>query len=184
MIDRGEEGNMPVSTVYREVQRFRNLTVWLLVGGAAALMWYGVIRQVVFGEPFGTRPTSDLELIIGWAGIGLALPLLFLGVALVTEVGDDGVCVRFWPFPGRRIRRPEIAGARVITYRPLGEFGGWGLRWGWGRRRAYTVSGDRGVELTLRDGRRVVIGSHRPESLHAAIIDRIIGEPPIDIRVR
>jgi hypothetical protein len=34
---------------------------------------------------------------------------------------------------------------------------------------AYNVSGDRGVELTLRDGRRVMLGSQRPEELAQAI---------------
>ena len=39
-----------------------------------------------------------------------------------------------------------------------------------GRRgRAYNVSGDRGVELTLANGKRVLIGSQRSEELAEAI---------------
>jgi catechol 2,3-dioxygenase-like lactoylglutathione lyase family enzyme len=167
---------MTAPVVYREVQRFRTLTLWLLVGGIAALLWYGFIRQVVLGQPFGSRPSSDAELAVGWAVFGLGLPALFWGVRLVTEVDDAGVRIRFWPFPGRRIRWPHIRDAQALTYRPLREFGGWGLRWGRGRR-AYSVSGDRGVELVLHRGGRIVIGSQDPAALHAAIIPHIIGTP-------
>ena len=45
----------------------------------------------------------------------------------------------------------------------------WGIR-GLGRNRAYNVSGDRGVELLLADGRKVLIGSLRPDELEQAIV--------------
>lgn len=53
---------------------------------------------------------------------------------------------------------------------PLHEVGGWGIRawFGW-RRIAYLVSGNRGVELILTDGRVVVLGSPQAEVLAAAI---------------
>ena len=36
-------------------------------------------------------------------------------------------------------------------------------------RMAYNVSGNQGVELTLRDGRQVMLGSQRPQELADAI---------------
>ena len=168
---------MPAPVVYREVQRFRHPTLWLILGGVAALLWVATLTQLVLGRPFGDRPASDAELLVGWFVFGAGLPLLFWFIGLVTEVGAAGVRVRFVPFPGRLIRWQAIADVRVVRYRPLRDFGGWGLRWGWGRRQAYTVSGDQGVELVLRSGWRVVIGSQTPELLHAAIIDAIVGQP-------
>jgi hypothetical protein len=168
---------MTTTASYREVQRFRNPTLWLLVLGAAAMLWLGFIRQLILGQPFGSRPSSDLALTVGWVVIGMGLPLLFWRVALVTEVDGAGVRVGFAPFPGRRIPWPQIRDARALTYRPLRDFGGWGLRSGWGRRRAYSVSGNQGVELTLRDGQRVVIGSADPVPLQDAIIAAMLGMP-------
>lgn len=140
--------NRPV--VYREVQRFRNLTLWLLVGGVSLLTWYVALRQLILGQPVGDRPASD-EMVIGaWVVFGVALPACFWLVALVTEVGHAGVTIRFWPFPGRRFRWQEIERTEVITYRPLRDFGGWGLRWALGRRRAYTVSGHRRAQHAPR----------------------------------
>jgi hypothetical protein len=157
----------PVS--FHEVQRFRNPLLWLVVGGIAALMWAAAFVQLVRGRPFGDKPASDVQLLTMWILFGLGLPALFWFIGLVTEVAEDGVRVRFRPFPGRLIPWQEIEDAEVIRYRPLRDFGGWGVRWGRGQRRAYTVSGDTGVELTLRDGRRVVLGSHEPEQLHRAL---------------
>ena len=39
------------------------------------------------------------------------------------------------------------------------EYGGWGIRGGLRGTKAYNVSGNRGVELMLADGRTVLIGS-------------------------
>jgi hypothetical protein len=56
----------------------------------------------------------------------------------------------------------------------LREYGGWGIK-GWSRRRtAYSVSGNRGVELELSDGRHVLIGSNRADEL-AAVVAGAIG---------
>lgn len=51
------------------------------------------------------------------------------------------------------------------TYRPLREYGGWGIRWGGKGRMAYNVSGSEGVEVELLDGRTVMVGSRRPDEL-------------------
>jgi hypothetical protein len=51
-----------------------------------------------------------------------------------------------------------------VTYRPFREYGGWGIRFG-RQGIAYTVSGDRGVLVRLRNGRSFLLGSKRPESL-------------------
>jgi hypothetical protein len=49
---------------------------------------------------------------------------------------------------------------------------------------AYNVSGNQGVDLTLRDGRRVMLGSQRADELAAAIEARIkpAGKPALRLR--
>ena len=44
------------------------------------------------------------------------------------------------------------------------EYGGWGNR-GFSSNKAYTVGGNRGVQLRLVDGSKVLIGSNEPELL-------------------
>ncbi|MGD9891372.1 MAG: DUF6141 family protein [Dehalococcoidia bacterium] len=147
----------------REVQRFRQPFLWVIVGGITLLFWFLFIQALVSDEG------SVAGFIVPWLIFGVGFPVMFGALALTTTVSRDGLELRFWPFPGRRIPWEQVAGAQAIIYRPLAEFGGWGLRWGFGGRRAYTVSGNRGVELTLTNGRRIVIGSRDPDRLCRAM---------------
>jgi len=54
------------------------------------------------------------------------------------------------------------------TYRSFREYGGHGIRYS-NNGKAYNVSGDRGVQIELLNGNRVLIGSQRAEELVQAI---------------
>lgn len=154
--------------LFREVQRFRDVWwIMLLVFGLAALQW-SIFLSHLLGAPLGNNPAPLATTTVFWLLFGVGLPWFFLVLRLEVEVYPDAVAIRFPPLLQRLIAREEIAAAEPLDYRPLGEFGGWGIR-GWGRRVAYNVRGNQGVELTLLDGRRVVIGSQRPVELAAAI---------------
>ena len=53
-------------------------------------------------------------------------------------------------------------------YKPIREYGGWGIRYGRGGK-AYNVSGNKAVQLVLKNGKRLLIGSQRPDKLVEAI---------------
>ncbi len=67
-----------------------------------------------------------------------------------------------------RIRTRHILRAYVRQYDPLREFGGWGIR-GKAENRAFTFRGKEGVQLELRSGKKVLVGSHQAQGLAAAI---------------
>ncbi len=56
-----------------------------------------------------------------------------------------------------------------MTYRPIADYGFWGIRAGRDGERALIARGNRGVRLELTDGTRLLIGSQRPEALAAAL---------------
>jgi hypothetical protein len=158
------------TTYFAEKQHFNQLWLWALVGGMAALFWYGAYRQLVQGESWGTNPAGNLSLFLAWLLAGVALPALFAFGHLRTEVREDGIAVRFVPFHLRRRVWPwdRIEEVRPRQYSPLREFGGWGIRIGpsgW----AYNVSGDRGIEVTFRLGHRILIGTQEPEAFMRAV---------------
>jgi hypothetical protein len=68
----------------------------------------------------------------------------------------------------------DVLAIETVRYRPIREFGGWGIR---GRRdkRAWTARGDQAVVLTLPQGRLLYVGSDYPQRL-ADRIRRVIGE--------
>jgi hypothetical protein len=157
------------TVLYREVQRWRDVGwVMLLVLGVAALQWWAFLQQMFMGIPFGNNPAPDAMLLIFWLFFGIGLPLFFLWLHLVVEVRSEAVIVRYRPFINRAIPMNEIAHVEARVYRPMMEFGGWGIR-GWGNRVAYNVSGNTGVELTLIDGRRILLGSRHAAELAGAI---------------
>ena len=105
-----------------------------------------------------------------WVVVGVGLPLAFALLRLDVRVEPGVVRIHFRPLVKRDLRTAEMTQIEPRTYRPLREYGGWGIR-GLGRKRAYSVKGDRGVELTFNDGRAILIGSQEPDRLACAIED-------------
>jgi hypothetical protein len=158
---------------FREVQQFRQPWLWIvLLATLAPLAWsFYVLRER--GSPLSRNPVAISGLLLP-ACIVLLLAVWFYMVKLVTEVDDREVraqFVRLWR--PRHIPFGEIREAKAVTYRPIREYGGWGVRRGrngW----AYNVSGDRGVRIVYRDGSTFLIGSQRAEELEQAIRARLL----------
>jgi hypothetical protein len=157
---------------FREAQRFRQPWYWAIQIPALALLAYMMFRQFVIGKPIGNHPVSNTALAIIAATVGLFV-VWFLKLELVTKVGDDVLEIRFAGlFVRRVIPLAEIEHFEARTYRPIRDYGGWGVRRG-AAGMAYTVSGNRGVELRLADGKSLLVGSQRPEELVQAVQTRI-----------
>jgi hypothetical protein len=155
--------------LFREEQAFRRWWLVLIIGGVAALIWWGFVRQIILGEPWGDDPAPDWMMVIVWLVVGIGLPFFFFGyMRLIVTVSSDAVIVNFRPFTRRVLPLTDIVAFEARDYRPIREYGGWGIR-GYGNRRAYNVSGDRGVDLKLIDDREVMIGSQRADELERAI---------------
>jgi hypothetical protein len=145
--------------LFEERQRFVNRVVAFVLLGLLLLATLFAWQDLRAHLPAGRQLTMFLP-------VALVAILLFL--ELHVTVRDAGVHIRMLPFANRTIAPAHIARWEARTYRPIREYGGWGVRFG-PRGRAYNVSGDRGVELTLDNGKRVLIGSQRSEDLAAAI---------------
>ena len=68
----------------------------------------------------------------------------------------------------------SIVSLESVRYRPLVEFGGWGVR-GAGKKKAWTARGDRAVVVGLKEGRRLYVGSDHPQRLEDAIRSAVAG---------
>ena len=156
---------------YREVQYFRQRWILLLALAAAGVAWCSFILQIVLGQEVGTNPSPDWVMWLIWLIVGIGLPLLIYIAKLVIEVRRDYLFIQFIPFTSRKIGFDEIKNVKARTYNPIREYGGWGIRWGFGKKRAYNISGNQGVGLTLNNGENILIGSQNPDEL-ARIISR------------
>jgi hypothetical protein len=94
--------------------------------------------------------------------------LSVLTLRQTTTVATDAVTVRFGFLYRVRIPFSEIAHAEAVSYRPVRDYGGWGIR-GFGRRRALNTRGNQGVLVTRANGSTILIGSQKPRELLAAL---------------
>ena len=114
--------------------------------------------------------------VVAALGVGLAWPLLPVGLTLNllclrTTLSDRELVVTFgalFPLYRRRVALPDIAAALPVTYSPIAEYGGWGIR-GIPSNSALNARGNRGVRLSLRSGKRLLVGSQNAEALAAAL---------------
>ena len=144
------------SVVFQEEQRFRQPWLCLLLI-AEALIVGGFMVQT-------NPPTTLTALVIVFF---ISPFILFSRLTICTEVNPGFVFIRFWPVK-RTIPISAIKSAEARTYSPMGEYLGWGIKRGPGGK-AYNVSGNRGVQLQLRSGERLLIGSQKAKDLAAAI---------------
>jgi hypothetical protein len=119
------------------------------------------ILQVAFGFHWGAQTNGSL---IGWTIFLWLVYWRLMMVRLVTEVRPPEVRVALrglWR--SRRIPFAEIISARAVSFDPVRDWGGYGIRVT-PRGRAYLAGGNEGVELETRRG-LVLIGSGRPVEL-------------------
>ena len=149
-------------TRYHESQRFHGAILGLLVAA------FVVVAVVTIVEVVAGRPGEVWLIVVGPLVVLVVAVLLSLS-HLDVDVTDEGVTIAFrYVWPARRIGFSEIVGLEIRRYDPLLEYGGWGVRLG-PKGSAYMTSGNEGVQLRLRKGLPVLIGSRNPHELEAAI---------------
>ena len=84
--------------LYREIQHFRQIWLWIFIIFISCLVIYGGVQQLILGRPFGNNPVSDIVLIIIVVIFGFGFPVSFFKMNLTTEVRSDGLYIRFFPF--------------------------------------------------------------------------------------
>ena len=156
--------------LYREVQRFRQWYFYVPILIVTGLVWYQFIQQIVLKHPLGEQPVPDW---VAWTlGLvfGIGFPLFAAVARMITEVRPGVLRVRVYPFRWVKILLSDIRDAEPRQYSALREYGGWGIRTSLKNGRAYNASGNRGIQLVLSDGRRVLIGTQEPDQLMAALL--------------
>jgi hypothetical protein len=160
-------------TIYREEQKFALWLRWLVYISmiAAVLLSIFALKKEFAGQNSPDTTEVILAIIVG-VGVPIAIAVLFVFLKLETEVRSDGLYVRFVPFHirFRKFAPDDLSELYARQYKPIREYGGWGIRCGlFGRGGAYNVSGNKGVQLAFKSGRRLLIGSQRAEELEQAI---------------
>lgn len=154
--------------LYREVQSIRQPRVWALLGILPAAFTLLLIWQVVLGHPAGPHPMPNAN-VIGWTIFLWLVWLRLITIKLATKVESGKLSMSLgglWTV--RRVTLADVSRTEVVTYQPVEDYGGYGIRLT-KRGRAYIARGDRGVRLFFAKGGGILIGSQHPERLAQAI---------------
>ena len=173
-------------TYYKEEQSLSNSpSMWVLYLSlltTVGITAYGLHQQLVLDRPWGNHPVSNAHMEIIFAVI-----LVFMGVliffmsrlTLVVTINKEGISAEFTPFlmKKKHIAKTEIERYEMRKYRPILEYGGWGFR-ALGRRYslrrrkwgiAYNVKGNIGLQLYLKNGNKILIGTQNPTGIERAM---------------
>jgi hypothetical protein len=158
--------------VFSETQRLRQAWVWLVLVGVFALVFWQIFKPLFRDEPLQLHIVQLLSLLLV-AG----LVLLFLFSRLKTRIDQE--CIRITYFPliikPRVFRWEDIDQAYVKKYNSFLDFGGWGIRFS-SHGKAYNTSGNRGLQLILKSGDKILIGTQKAEELDAYLKKYIFTE--------
>ena len=153
--------------LYREEQPFARTWVWIPVTIVTMVAWYFFFREW-FLSPEDTKLPAALWIM--FILVGVVTPALFFSMRLIVTVSRRELKVNMWPLYRRTVAVADITSVEAVTYRPIMEFGGWGVRYSLTRRAwGYTVSGKEGVQLDLANGKKVLVGSKENTRLAAAL---------------
>ena len=145
-------------------QRPSGWALWiaLVAAGVVAVVFASILL-------FPPRPTPWPVGLLLCAGLAFIVTLVLVP-RLTVVVTSQELIVRLVPFWGTRIPVDEIAEARVDEFRPIREFGGWGIRWLLrDSSTCYTVAGTRGVRIVTTRNRKYLVGSPDADALLRAI---------------
>lgn len=147
--------------VFIEEQRFTQL--WLII----ILIFSSLVPiGMLINEYQNDKNSFSLEMVL-LISLVILLPLgiIFL-FKLSTRIDEQGIHYQFFPFHFslKKIGWNEISKSYVRTYDPVGEYGGWGLKSGIlfsKKGKAINVSGDIGIQLELKNGKKLLIGTQK-----------------------
>ena len=174
------EGSVPhhpmpagVHVTTEEQTRYRERTSWALW---VDIIYCSAILSCCYPVLVGWGTNILVRLVIaaailaaGWGlrGVLGGLTVLVQESRIVIHLGSVALVRKVVPFD-------SIVSLGSVRYRPLVEFGGWGVR-GARKKQAWTARGDRAVVIGLPEGRRLYVGSDHPKRLEEAIRAAVAG---------
>lgn len=145
---------------YKETQEIKHVWLWI---GLIVTFLFVFILLIELATTKTIRPDS----IAIFSSISALMTLFFKTMRLTTVIDEFNVSYKLSPFhlTFHKIPWMLIERCEVRTYNPMGEYGGWGLKYGLKSGKAVNLSGNKGLQLYLKTGKKILIGTQQPERL-------------------
>jgi hypothetical protein len=156
--------------IFIEEQKFTQ--TWLFIGLAIAL----IVVSIPIAKDWGNISRGSFgEMLNDLGGILVILFAfaLFNFFKLKTRIDEKGVYYQYLPFhfSYRFLPWNSIAKCYVRNYNAIFEYGGWGLKFSFRKKRgkSFTVKGNVGLQLLLTNGKHLLIGTQKREEIQRTI---------------
>ena len=146
-----------------EQQKFTQLWLWCLL--IASFLLPCLIPLLTDDDVDFLNDDSKVVLVLG-----LFFCLFFYLLELRVSVNQEGIHYQFFPLhlKSNTIKYDEIERVEAITYSPIMDYGGWGIRFRY-KAKAYNVKGNEGVKVYLKTGRHILFGSQKSSVFESEI---------------
>jgi hypothetical protein len=150
--------------VFKEIQSFNQswLIILILI---SVFIPFGILLATYIKNP----KDMSISLLLTVLLVLLAASSIIFLFKLTTRIDHKGIYYKFFPFhwKSKLIAWSEIEDVYVRRYDAISEYGGWGLKGGafWKKSLgvAINVSGDIGIQLVLKNGKKILIGTKKQE---------------------
>ena len=150
---------------FKEEQKFTQWWLWIILIGIGVIPIFGIYKQLILGEQFGTKPMSDLGLIL-FGILIFGLIGFFASMRIKTEIDDKEIRMNFFPLVKKKVNWKEVKSAEIVDY---GFVGGWGIRPGTKYGTVYNTKGNKGLAIELLNGKKFLIGTQKETELYEIV---------------
>ena len=151
--------------VFNETQRFDQWWLKLILLGLIFFVGYSIYQWFFSIEAVGNvGPNDSYGQLIVIVSI-FPILILFYFLKLKTEIDERGIQYQFLPFhfSTKKIAWTAIQNCYVRTYNPIMEYGGWGYRTSFGKGSAFNVKGNKGIQVELKSGKKILFGTQKED---------------------
>jgi len=150
---------------FDEEQKFDQKWLWTLLF-VVSIVILGVQFSLFFsssGEASGFGFYSSLFNVF----LVLILVGPFAVMRLKTSIDKEKISMEFFPFVKKEVAWRDIKKAEVLDY---GFVGGWGIRLRTKYGTVYNTKGSKGLFIQLKDDKKFLIGTQRPDEMASFIM--------------
>jgi hypothetical protein len=124
-----------------------------------------VLVSVVVLTGESSEKTGGITALIAVFSIMALVMALIFNIKLETRIDEKGIQYKYFPFvKWRLIEKRKIREAKVVSFSPMTDHGGWGIK-GNKTTKAYTVIGDTGLSIDVGEKKKILIGTQKPKEL-------------------
>lgn len=155
--------------IFVEEQKFTQ--PWIMI----LLVVFLIIVPLIAVLSIETNPDSNEKTIIIGSIVFMNVLIfgLMLSVKLITRIDELGIHYRFYPFhlKPKMISWQDISSCHTRKYNAVKEYGGWGIKPGLGKKKgkSFTVKGNRGLQIELKNGRKILIGTQKTNEIERTL---------------